>query len=404
MMTLAAAALCALSIGRTAEPELRIRTATILDGKGAVLRGKTIVVRGSRIAEVREGGGAADYDLSRATVMPGWIDTHVHINSHFDAAGRLASGRDESAGQAMLHAAGNAYATLMGGFTTVQSVGAAIDRDLRDAIDRGTVPGPRILTSLRQINENSGDPAAIRRLVRQMTADGADLVKIFATKSIRDGGGQSMSDAQIEAAISESKAAGRRTLVHAHAADGARAAILAGCTAIEHGTMLSDDVLDLMAQRGVYFDPNFLVLHNYLDNKPKFLGIGNYTEEGFAYMQKALPLLVDVVRRARARKVKIVLGTDAVAGAHGRNAEELVYRIVEGRETPMDAIVSGTAVAAESLGLGGRIGSIAPGREADIVAVDGDPLRDTGAFRRVVFVMKGGTVYKNVTAPGTPPR
>src|SRR5262249_8894506 len=118
--------------------------------------------------------------------------------------------------------------------------------------------------------------------------------------------------------------------------------------------------------------------------------------------QKALPLLVDVVQRARARKVKIVLGTDAVAGAHGRNAEELVYRIVEGREAPMDAIVSGTSVAAESLGLGGKIGSMGPGMEADLVAVDGDPLRDTGAFRRVVFVMKGGTVYKNVTAPGTP--
>jgi imidazolonepropionase-like amidohydrolase len=397
MMRLAAATVCALSVlAGAAEPELRIRAATILDGKGAVLRGKTIVVRGSRIAELRDSGAAAEYDLSRATVMPGWIDTHVHINSHFDAAGRLASGRDESAAQAMLHAAGNAYATLMGGFTTVQSVGAPMDRDLRDAIERRAVPGPRILTSLRQINEGSGDPAAIRRVVRQMAGEGADLVKIFATKSIRDGGGQSMTDAQIEAAISESKAAGRRTLVHAHAADGARAAVLAGCTGVEHGTMLSDEVLDLMAQRGVYFDPNFLVLHNYLDNKPKFLGIGNYTEEGFAYMQKALPLLVDVVRRARTRKVKIVLGTDAVAGAHGRNAEELVYRITEGRETPMDAIMSGTSVAAESLGLGGKIGSIALGMEADLVAVEGDPLRDTGAFRRVVFVMKGGTVYKNV--------
>src|SRR5262249_54934611 len=152
--------------------------------------------------------------------------------------------------------------------------------------------------------------------------EGADVVKLFATRSIRDGGAQSMTDAQIEAACGEATAAGKRSLVHAHASDGAKAAVMAGCTAIEHGTMLDDGVLALMAERGTYFDPNFLVLHNYLDNKPMFLGIGNYTDEGFTYMEKALPLIADVTRRAAARKVKMVLGTDAVAGAHGRNAEE----------------------------------------------------------------------------------
>jgi imidazolonepropionase-like amidohydrolase len=209
-----------------------------------------------------------------------------------------------------------------------------------------------------------------------------------------------MTDAQIQAACGEAKAAGKRSLVHAHASDGARAAVLAGCTAIEHGTMLDDGVLELMAARGTYFDPNFLVLHNYLDNKPKFLGIGNYTEEGFAYMQKALPLIADVMRRAMAHNVKILLGTDAVAGAHGRNAEEFIYRVRDGGQKPMDAIVSGTSLAAESLGMGDRIGAIAPGMEADMVATLGNPAEDITAVRRVVFVMKGGKVYKAAGIPG----
>jgi imidazolonepropionase-like amidohydrolase len=145
----------------------------------------------------------------------------------------------------------------------------------------------------------------------------------------------------------------------------------------------------------VYFDPNFLVLHNYLDNKPKFLGIGNYNEQGFGYMEKALPLVADVLRRARKAHLKVVLGTDAVAGAHGRNAEEFIYRVQDGGDSPMDALLSGTSVAAESLGMADRIGSLAEGKEADIVAVDGNPLDDITAVRRAVFVMKHGRIYKD---------
>jgi imidazolonepropionase-like amidohydrolase len=168
----------------------------------------------------------------------------------------------------------------------------------------------------------------------------------------------------------------------------------AGCTSIEHGTFLDDAVLQLMADRGVYFDPNFLVLHNYLENKPKFLGIGNYNDEGFAAMEKGLPLVADVTRRARAHHVKIVLGTDAVAGAHGRNAEEFIYRVKDGGEKPMDALLSGTSVAAESLRMSDKIGAIAEGMQADLVGVEGDPLADITAVQRVAFVMKGGKVYK----------
>jgi imidazolonepropionase-like amidohydrolase len=149
-----------------------------------------------------------------------------------------------------------------------------------------------------------------------------------------------------------------------------------------------------MAQRGVYFDPNFLVLHNYLENKPKFLNIGNYTEEGFAAMEKGLPLVAEVLRRARRHNVKIVLGTDGVAGAHGRNAEEFIYRVKDGGDKPMDAITAGTSMAAESLGMAGQIGVIADGLQADLVAVNGDPLADITAVRRVTFVMKGGKIYR----------
>jgi imidazolonepropionase-like amidohydrolase len=291
----------------------------------------------------------------------------------------------------------------MGGFTTIQSLGSGVDGPLRDLINKGILPGPRIITSLRSVNENTGTPEQIRAYVRKMKDDGADVIKLFATKSIRDGGAQSMSDEQIQATCSEATKLGLRSVVHAHASAGARAAILAGCTSIEHGAFLDDATLQLMVDRGVYFDPNFLVLHNYLDNKPKFLGIGNYNEEGFAYMEKGVPLMADVMKRAIAHHVKIVLGTDAVAGAHGRNAEEFIYRVKDGGQAPMDAIVSGTSLAAEALRLQDKIGAVQEGLEADLVAVDGNPIDDITAVRRVVFVMKGGKVYKNV-ARSTEPR
>jgi len=386
-------ALCASAV---AQP-IVIQTSMVLDGKGGILRNKTIVVEGSRIARIQENGGSATYDLRGLTVMPGWIDTHVHLGWHFNKEGRLEQGgrgSKETPEQTALYAEGNAYATLMGGFTTVQSVGSAIDGDIRDLINAGVIPGPRILTSLRAVTDATGSPEQIREYVRKMKADGADVIKLFATASIRDGGKQTMTDEQVLATCSEAKALGLRSVVHAHAPGGARAAVLAGCTSVEHGALLDDATLQLIAEHGTYFDPNFLVLHNYLENKPKFLGIGNYTEEGFTYMEKAVPMMADILKRAMAYKLKIVLGTDAVAGSHGRNAEEFIYRVRDGGQPAMDAIVSGTSLAVESLGLKDKIGTIAEGMEADIVAVSGNPLEDITAVRKVAFVMKGGRVYK----------
>ncbi|HTQ57364.1 MAG TPA: amidohydrolase family protein [Bryobacteraceae bacterium] len=387
-----------LAAGALAQP-LILKTTVVLDGRGGVLRNRQITIDNGRIARISDATDRPTLDLSGLTVMPGWIDTHVHPTWYFNQDGRLELGGSDAKStppQAALAAVANLYATLMGGFTTVQSVGARLDGDLRGLIARDALPGPRLLTSLSQINEKTGDAQQIRAFVDKLKADGADVVKLFATASIRDGGKMTMTAAQIDAACGEAKKVRLRAVVHAHAPDGARAAILAGCTSIEHGTFLDDATLELMAARGVYFDPNFLVLHNYLDNKSRFLGIGNYTEEGFAAMEKALPLMADVLRRARKAHVKVVLGTDAVAGAHGRNAEEFIYRVKDGGDSPMDALRSGTSVAAESLGMADRIGSIAVGMDADMVAVAGDPLADITAVRQVVFVMKQGKIYRDL--------
>src|SRR5581483_3183686 len=274
--------------------------------------------------------------------------------------------------------------------------GQANDVELREAIARGILPGPRILTSIRQINERSGTPDEIRQKVRQLKQDGADVIKIFASASIRDGGKQTMTDEQLQAVCGEANALGLRTMVHAHSPESIKASVNAGCKQIEHGVFANDEVLKLMADKGVYFDPNVgVVLQNYLQNKAKFLGIGNYNEEGFAYMEKGLAINAAMIKKAVATpNLLLVLGTDAVAGAHGHNANEIVERVKQGNQKPMDAIVSATSLSAKSLGLDKTIGTLAPGYEADLIALRGDPLTDITAVTRVAFVMKGGKVYK----------
>jgi imidazolonepropionase-like amidohydrolase len=391
---------------QTSDGAIVIAAGTVLDGHGGVLHQTRIVVEGGKIVRIDPAAAPVTYNLQGLTVLPGWIDCHVHITYHFGPNGR-AEDAAETPEQAALAAASNAWATLMAGFTTVQSVGSPEDRDLRDAIARGAIPGPRILTAVEPLfgrGEKTGTPDEIRQFIRKQKAAGADVIKIFASKSIREGGGQTLSQEQLDAACDEARKLGLRTLVHAYG-PAIRAATLAGCAEIEHGTFATDDDLRLMASRGTFFDPQAgLVIENYLANKAKFLGIGNYNEAGFAAMEKALPLNHELFRRAAATPgLKIVFGTDAVAGAHGRNAEEFLDRIRDGGQDPMAAMVSANSLAAESLGLADQIGAIAPGMQADLIALDGNPLEDITAVRRVVFVMKGGVVYKNVPPAHIPP-
>ena len=380
-------------------PTVVIRAGRMLDGRGGTAVTTDVIVTGSRISGVSaRGKKPATYDLSRYTVLPGLIDGHDHVGWHFNAAGRFHTSADgESPWDEALAAAGNANATLLAGFTTIASPGSATDAPLRDAIARGVIAGPRLLTSLEPLSSAQLTPDSIRQIIRQRKAQGADFIKIFASLSIRDGGKQTWSDEQLAAGCGEAKALGLRTMIHAHSAESMRAATLAGCTQIEHGVFATQDVLTLMAERGTYFDPQCgLVFHNYLDNRAKYDGIGNYNAVGFASMEKALPMAANVVRLAsRTPELKMVFGTDAVAGAHGRNAEELTCRVSQGGQDAMVAIVSATSLNAEAIGLGREIGSIAPGYQADIIAVDGDPTKDITALGRVVFVMKGGVVYKH---------
>ena len=212
-----------------------------------------------------------------------------------------------------------------------------------------------------------------------------------------------LSQAPLNAACDEAKKEGLRAVVHAYK-DAVRAATLAGCTQIEHGTLATDNDLKLMAERGTYLDPQCgLVIENYLQNKERYVGTPGYTEEGFAAMEKILPMNRDLVRRAmNTPGLKVVFGTDAVAGAHGRNAEEFIDRVRDCGVDPMAAMVSANALGAQAMGLGKEIGTIAPGMQADIIALDGDPLTDITAVRRVAFVMKGGVVYKNVARGAIP--
>ena len=380
-----------------------LKASTVFDGKGQVLRNTTLLIEAGKISNI---GGtapkdAATYDLSGLTAMPGWIDAHVHPTWHFDASGHLA-GESETREKTALAGAANNWKMLAAGFTTVQSLGSPLDKDLRDAMDRYGLPGPRILSSLEPITgrgEATGTPDELRAMVEQRHKDGADVIKIFASGSIRQGGKPTLSQDQLNAICDEAKKVGLRTVVHAYGLS-VRMASLAGCTEVEHGLYATDDDLRFLAQQGTYFDPQAgLVLQNYLDNKAHYLGSPYYTEESFAIMEKVLPEFQELFRHAiRTPGLKVIFGTDAVAGAHGRNAEEFLYRVQTCGQKPMDALVSANSLAAEALGLQSRIGSIAPGLDADIIALNGDPLTDITAVRRVVFVMKGGKVFVNQAA------
>jgi len=375
-----------------------LAVSTLLDGRGGVLHDTRIVVENGKIVRIDPKAEPVALDLRGFTVMPGLIDTHVHISWHFGQNGTIdqKGPKDETPQEqewAALQMASNAWKDLRAGFTTVQSVGADSEEPLRDAIDRGDLPGPKILTSLEPIHDPKLTPEQIREAVRTLKADGADEIKIFASTGLGSGGKPTLSQEQLDAACGEAKAVGLRSVVHAFGRAVGMSA-LAGCTSVEHGLMASDDDLRAMAEHGTYFDPQVaLVFRNYIENRTRY---PNINDQAIEILRDAIPQADALVERAmKVPNLKIVFGTDAVAGAHGENARELVARVREAHMPAMQALVGAQSLAAEALGMGGRIGSIAPGYDADIIAVNGDPLADITATERVVFVMKHGRVVRD---------
>jgi imidazolonepropionase-like amidohydrolase len=246
-----------------------IAASTVLDGKDCVLHDTRIVIEGSKIVASDPKAGQVDYDLRRLTVLPGWIDAYVHVTRSFGKDGKNA-GLGETTQEAAYQAVSNAWVTVMAGFTTVQSIGSPIDLPLRESIAKGLLPGPRILTAVEPLQgrgEQTGIPDEIRAYVRKQKEAGADVIKIFASQSIRQSGGMTLSQEQLSAACDEARKQNLRTVVHAYK-EAVRAVTLACCTQIEHGTLATDDDLKLMAAKGTYLDPQAsLVIENYMLNK-----------------------------------------------------------------------------------------------------------------------------------------
>lgn len=390
----AAAVTVTAQSGRGGAPPVTIRAARLLDGVGHTIENGVIQVQGTKIVAIDQRTGPVTYDLGDATLLPGMIDVHVHLNWTFGPDGRY-GGRGVLPSYTADAVLDNARATLLAGFTTVQSLGWAGDKPLREAINAGVVNGPRLLSSLSQIQGGTSTPEQLRAQVQQAKKDGADVIKFFASASIREGGKMNVSQAQVDAVCGEAKALGLRTLVHAHSADSVIAAVNAGCTQIEHGLFVDDAAIKAMADAHVYFDPNIgLVLQNYLEHRDEFDGSGNFNDDGFAAMQAAIPKGVEVFKKALAAGIKMPLGTDAVAGAHGHNAREIIARVQKGGQAPMDAIIAATSLSAESLNLGSQIGALKAGFDADIIAVRNDPVKDITKLRDVAFVMRVGKVIR----------
>jgi imidazolonepropionase-like amidohydrolase len=389
-------ALAANPLGAQSTPaSIVILTNRALDGRGGSLTGATITIENGKITSLtaKPSAGARVIDLRGYTVLPGWIDTHVHLDSHFDRTGNIA-GRSEPPAEATLGIARNAWLDLMAGFTTVQSVGANSDAALRDMIrDRG-FPGPLVLTSLAPIQGDTNlSLDSLRALVRKRKEQGADVIKIFASNSQRVGARPTLTEEQLRALCGEATSLGLRTMVHAYRSQ-AGAAARAGCRQIEHATYGTQADIDAIVHAGAFIGPQVgLVVQNYLENKAHYLP-GGFTEAGMAIMERDLPLDFAICTLAVKSGAKVVFSTDATAGAHGRNAEEFIGRVEHCGQRPMAALVSANSLAADAIGMGDRLGALQVGYDADIIAIDGNPLTDITAVRRVVFVMRGGVVYR----------
>lgn len=410
-----------------------VHAGSLLDRPGKPPRGEsTILIRGDRIEAVRDGFVGADafeaapataevVDLRERFVLPGLIDCHVHLTSDKAGVEGLLEGVTSSVADSAYEAAVNARKTLLAGFTTVRNVG---DRDgvtlaLRDAVAAGKLPGPRILDAGTSISTTSGhgDPtlgfreelhAAIdtrgnlcdgvescRRAVRRQVSRGVDLIKIGTTGGVNSrigvGLGQQMFEDEARTIVETAHLYGKKVAVHAHGADGIVVALEAGADSIEHGTLLDDEGVTLFKKTGAWYVPTLSTVNGYTERLR--VNPDAYTPEVRAKIEWRIAVTGKSLAKAHANGVRIAFGTDAGVSLHGRNADEFELMVKHGM-TAAEAIAAATVGAAELLGLSERVGTLEPGKQADLVAVDGDPLRDVTVLKRIAFVMKGGRVYE----------
>ncbi|WP_312145455.1 amidohydrolase family protein [Brevundimonas sp.] len=387
---------------------------------GQVLRDKTLVIRGNQVVEIRDGfvGEGRVVDLRGAFVLPGLIDSHVHLTGQQNPNGRLENVTESNATQAMV---GARYArrTLNAGFTTVADLGASNEAifALRDAVRRGDVPGPRIIAAGSAVSVHGGhgdingyredvmhvlSPESVcsgaedcMRAVRLQVRSGADIIKITATGGVLSntaaGLAQQFSEDELAAIVASAHRMGRQVTAHAHGVDGINAFLKAGGDSIEHGTYLDDESMRLFKAHNAWLVPT-LMAGDYVARvaaSPENF----FTPAQTAKALEAGPKMLDMVRRAHLGGVRIAFGTDSGVSAHGDNAGEFALLVRAGL-TPLEAIQSATVGAAEHLKIANEAGRLAPGMPADLIAVSGDPLSDVTELQRVRFVMKGGQVFR----------
>jgi imidazolonepropionase-like amidohydrolase len=408
------------------EKTIVLKAARIFDGHEVRAPG-IVIVSGSVITSagptVQAPVGAEVIDLGDATLSPGFIDAHTHLSIMYrtDYRDGIVDSVTKPIPEQALFAAENLKKTLLAGVTTVRDVGSRdfVDVGLRNAAAAGIVPGPRMLVSVHSISSTGGHcdaqngtragvfgyesgpehgvingPDEGRKAVRYNIKYGADVIKICAT-----GGVLSLTDPpdvpqltqeELNAIVDEAHTLRKKTAAHAHGAEGAKRAIRAGIDSIEHGAFLDDEALDLMKARGTYFVPTLMAL----EGSKEILAKGGFSPFVAEKVKAALESANTVVRKAISKGVKIGLGTDAAVYPHGRNTEEFHLLTALGL-SPLDALRAGTSVDAELLGVQDRLGVLAPGKLADIVAFPGDPRQNIRQVEKVFFVMKDGQIVRS---------
>lgn len=403
-----------------------IHVGQLLDKPGSPPRGpSTVIIRNGKIAEILSGhqqgpAGATQIDLKDKFVLPGLIDSHVHLDSDAGGNAALIEAVTDSPARAAYRAAGNAKKTLMAGFTTVRNMGDSTGATLalRDAVAAGELPGPRIIDAGRSISTTSGHMDATlsvsedlhgsinqenlcdgvescRQAIRKQVRRGVDVIKIATTGGVNSrigaGLGRQLFDDEVKALVDTAHLYGKKVAVHAHGEDGVNIALAAGADSIEHGTMMTDETIKLFKSSGAYYVPTLSTVNGYLERLAA--NPNAYPPDVLAKVQWRIGVTGKSLAKAYPAGVKIAFGTDAGVSKHGRNADEFELMVKYGMPASA-AIQAATIDAATLLGVEKDVGSIEPGKAADLIAVAGNPLSDITTLKSVRFVMKDGRVFK----------